>query len=326
MFWGVGALVVALMVLARDTATVLLLTFAGVLFGSWLRGIAEWLARRARLRVGWSLAICLTVLLACFVGAGFWIVPRIAEQVPQLSKALVQGTHDLRDWLHGSALGKQLLDEAGRASDWLGHHVSLAVGVVTGLTGAIATIAYVAFVAVYYAASPHSYRRGAIALAPPAYRGRANALCDTLGTMLRRWLWARVIAMTVLGIATAIGLAALGIPLASTLGLLAGLLMFVPYLGAIAGAIPALVTAATVDPAHILYVAILYLAIHSVDGYLLGPMLQKRAVHAPPVLVLASQLVFGALWGIVGFTLATPLIAALVIVVGQLHVEPAARR
>ena len=97
------------------------------------------------------------------------------------------------------------------------------------------------------------------ALVPPAHRARAGQLIDELGEVLRRWLWARLISMTVLGIASAIGLWLLGIPLALSLGLLAGALLFVPYLGSSASAIPALLIAFTVDPMHEVYVGALYI-------------------------------------------------------------------
>ncbi len=320
-FWGIGALVLGLVVLARDTAIVLLLTFAGVLFGSALRGAAEWLAPRIHIRVGWSLLLCIGVLLALAAAAVLWIEPRIAKQIPALWKGLVQGTQDLRKSLSGSAVGQQMVDEANRVFEWLEQHFSVAVGVVAGVTGALGAIAYVAFVAIYYAASPLVYRRGVIALVPPAHRRRVDVVCTTLGTMLQRWLWSRLLSMAALGIATTIGLGLLGIPLASTLGLLAGILLFVPYIGAIASAVPALLIAATIGPLHILYVALLYVVIHSADGYVLSPLLQKRAVHAPPVLVLASQLVAGALWGIVGFTFATPLVGAIIIAARMLYVD-----
>jgi predicted PurR-regulated permease PerM len=320
-FWGIGVLMLALVVLARDTAIVLLLTFGGILFGNGLRGAAEWLGPRLRIRIGWSLALCIGVLLALIAAAVFWIEPRVARQVPQLWRGIVQGAQDLLTSLSGSRVGQQVVDALHEAIDWLEHHFSVAVGVLTGLTGTLGAIAYVAFVAIYYAASPLVYRRAVIALVPPAYRQRADVVCATMGTMLQRWLWTRLLSMTALGIATTIGLSLLGIPLASTLGLLSGTFLFVPYIGAIVSAIPALLIAVTVGPYHILYVALLYVAIHAADGYVLTPLLQKRAVDAPPVLVLASQLVFGALWGIVGFTFATPLVGAIIIAVRMLYVD-----
>ena len=180
---------------------------------------------------------------------------------------------------------------------------------------------YLLFVAIYYAFSPSTYRRGVIALVPVARRARANAILDQLGTTLRRWVWARMVSMTALGVASSVGLALLGIPLAMTLGLLAGTLLFVPYLGALAAGIPALLIAATVGPYHVLWVLLLYIAIHAADGYLIDPALQRHAVRLPPILVLASQLLFGALWGVIGFTFATPLVGSLVVLVRMIYVE-----
>jgi predicted PurR-regulated permease PerM len=325
-FWTIGGLVVITFLVVHGASVVLLLTFGGVLFGTALRGAAELVSRHARLSVRWSLVLCVAVLALLAMGAGSWIVPRTAEQIPALWNGLLEGWHDVRRALAGSTTGQQLLAETDRAGTWLKDHFSIAVGVVTGFTGAIGAIAYTAFVAVYFAAAPEPYRRGVIALVPPSYRPRAREILGVLGTVLERWVWARVCSMTILGIATTIGLWLLGIPLAFTLGLLAGTLLFIPYLGAIASAIPALLMAASLDAAHVLYVVVLYLAIHAVDGYVLDPQLQKHAVRAPPLLVLGSQLVFGAIWGILGFMYATPLMGALVVATRMFYVEDVLQR
>jgi predicted PurR-regulated permease PerM len=182
-------------------------------------------------------------------------------------------------------------------------------------------VVYVLFVSLYFAFSPDVYRRGVLALVPPARRPRAEQVIGALAAALRRWIGAQLITMTALGIASGIGLRLLGIPLAFALGLLAGLLLFVPYLGSILSAIPALLIALTVSPMHMLYVALLYVGIHLAEGYLLSPLLQRRAVDTPALLVLGSQLIAGALWGILGLMFATPIVATVLVVVRMLYVE-----
>lgn len=329
-FWVVGALVFGVILVLHVAADVLLLTFAGLLFGNALRGAAEWVSHRARFGIGPSLIVCILLLLALGAGAVLWIVPLVAEQAGQLQRQLGAAIADLQAWLSRTQLVHALAAPepgglARQATGWLTQHAGFAGSFVLGVGGVLGAVAYVLFVTLYFAFSPAIYRRGVLALVPPAHRERAGQLLDALTTMLRRWLGAQLITMIALAIASGIGLRLLGIPLAFALGLLAGLLLFVPYLGTIASAIPALLIALTVSPMHMLYVALLYVGIHLAEGYLLSPLLQRRAVDTPALLVLGSQLIAGALWGILGLMFATPIVATVLVVVRRLYVDDAPR-
>jgi predicted PurR-regulated permease PerM len=325
-FWVVGALVLGFVVVLHVAAGVLLLTFAGLLFGNALRGAAEWLSRRARFGIGPSLVVCILLVLTLGAGAVLWIVPLIGEQAGQLQSQLGAAVADVEAWLRRTQLLHALSPAAPggldrQATGWLTQHASFAGNFVLGVVGVLGAVVYVLFVALYFAFSPAIYRRGVLALVPAGSRARAGQLIEALASTLRRWLGAQLITMTALGIASGIGLGLLGIPLAFALGLLAGLLLFVPYLGSIVSAIPALLIAVTVSPMHVLYVALLYVGIHLAEGYLLSPLLQRRAVDTPALLVLGSQLIAGALWGILGLMFATPIVATALVVVRMLYVE-----
>lgn len=325
-FWVVGALVLGVAVLLHVAADVLLLTFAGLLFGNALRGTAEWLSRRTEFGIGRSLVVCILVALALGAGAVTWIVPLVADQAGQLQRQLGAAIADLQAWVSRTQLVHTLpTAEPGglerQATGWLTQHAGFAGSFVLGVVGVLGAVVYVLFVTLYFAFSPAIYRRGVVALVPSGHRARAEQLIEALASTLRRWLGAQLITMAALGIASGIGLRLLGIPLAFALGLLAGLLLFVPYLGSIASAIPALLIALTVSPMHVLYVALLYVGIHLAEGYLLSPLLQRRAVDTPALLVLGAQLIAGALWGILGLMLATPIVATVLVVVRMLYVE-----
>jgi predicted PurR-regulated permease PerM len=325
-FWAVGALVLGILIVLHVAADILLLTFAGLLLGNALRGAAEWLARRTRSGVGQSLVVCILVLLALGTGAMLWVVPLVAEQAGQLESQLAAAVTDVETWLRSTQLVHALSAAAPgglerQATGWLTSHASFAGNFLLGVVGVLGAAVYVLFVTLYFAFSPDVYRRGVLALVPPGQRARADQLIETLASTLRRWLGAQLITMIALGIASGIGLRLLGIPLAFALGLLAGLLLFVPYLGSIASAIPALLIAVTVSPMHVLYVGLLYVGIHLAEGYLLSPLLQRRAVDTPALLVLGSQLIAGALWGILGLMFATPIVATVLVVVRMLYVE-----
>jgi predicted PurR-regulated permease PerM len=124
----------------------------------------------------------------------------------------------------------------------------------------------------------------------------------------------RLFSMTALGVLTALGLWAIGVPLPVALGFVAGILAFVPYIGAIASAVPSVLMAAAVNLDLAIYVVLLYLGLHLIEGYILVPLVQRRIVHLPPALTLCAQLLLGLL-------LATPLVAATLVLVRMVYVE-----
>ena len=139
---------------------------------------------------------------------------------------------------------------------------------------------------------------------------RFAALFKDLEDTLRWWLLGQMVPMVVLGIATFIGLLLLNIPLAFTLALLTAFMLFIPYLGSILSLIPAALVALMQGPERMLYVVILYLGVHSLEGYLLTPLVQRKAVHLPPVVTILSQFLMWTIAGLLGVIVATPLAAA----------------
>jgi predicted PurR-regulated permease PerM len=127
--------------------------------------------------------------------------------------------------------------------------------------------------------------------------------------------------MAFVGIATATGLYFLHVPLAITLGLLAGVLAFVEYVGAIASAVPPIVLALAHGPMDALWVVVLFTGVHIVEGYFLTPLLARNAVRFPPAFTLAMQLLLGGLFGVLGLTFATPLAVVIVTAIRMLYVE-----
>jgi predicted PurR-regulated permease PerM len=179
----------------------------------------------------------------------------------------------------------------------------------------------VAFIGLYLAIDPGIYRRGLLSLVPLDRRARAAEILAAVGEALRGWLLGQVFAMLVVGVLATIGLWLLGIPLALALGLLAALLGFIPYLGPLAAAVPAVLLALLAGPQQALQVALLYVGIQLLEGYFLTPLVQQRAVHLPPALTISAMVVMGGLLGGLGLALAVPLTAAAIVLVQKLYVE-----
>ncbi|MGE3764046.1 MAG: AI-2E family transporter [Kofleriaceae bacterium] len=319
-FFGVGALFVVLFTIVHVAAQALLLAFAGVLFGTSLRGAASWSAAKLHWRVRWTLVGWIALLVLVCVAAVLWVVPRLDDQIAALVDRVQLAYSIVRERASNSDIGRRILDGA-LAMERPMQYVGRAAGLLSSLIGALGGALIVVFVALYVAASPDVYRRGLLQLVPPPRRARMSGVLDDLSATLRRWMLGRLVSMTAVGVITTIALWLLGVPLALSLGVLAGALGFIPNIGPIVSAVPAMLLAATIDLPHVGYVAAVYLAVNLVDGYVLTPWIQKRSVATPAALTLIAQLVFGALWGVLGLTLATPLLACTLLIVRRLYVE-----
>ena len=190
-----------------------------------------------------------------------------------------------------------------------------------GIIGALGNVAIITFVGIYFAAAPRQYVRGFIKLIPQRKRARADEVMQTMGDELGRWLLGKFTSMVLVGLFTTVGLYLLDVPLALILGIIAGLLDFVPYLGPIMAGIPAVLIAFSISPELALYTVLLFAGVQLVEGYVLQPLIESRAVDLPPALTIVMQLVFGTLFGFAGVALATPLAAGLKVLVQMLYVE-----
>jgi predicted PurR-regulated permease PerM len=175
--------------------------------------------------------------------------------------------------------------------------------------------------AVVGAAAPDQYKAGLFHLVPPRHRRRAGEALDAVIFNLRWWLMGQVVLMLVIGATTTLGLWLMGIPLALTLGIIAGLLELVPYVGPWLSAVPAALIALLIGRAPLLMVLGLYLFLHILEGYVLLPLVQQRAVHQPPALTLVAQVLLGEILGLHGLLVAAPLTVAAVVLLKMLYVE-----
>jgi predicted PurR-regulated permease PerM len=189
--------------------------------------------------------------------------------------------------------------------------------VIGGVSGLVISV----FVGLYMAADPNLYRRGFLRLVPMRFREHAGDILDQLHDTLRAWLLGTLVLMVIVGTMTGVGLWALGIPLAFALGIIAFFLEFIPYVGPILAAIPAVLIASSVGGQEVLFVLLLYWGVQSIEGYLLSPLVYQRSAHIPPVLTISAQVVLGTLLGVIGIIFATPLTACFMVLVQRLYVE-----
>jgi predicted PurR-regulated permease PerM len=239
----------------------------------------------------------------------------VRAQVAELIERLPQAWRSFEERLGMANLGRRLVDRAGDVAPAAGTVISGVAGVVTSFVGGLADFLLIVFGGLYLAAQHDLYRRSLLLLLPPGgSRERLAEVFDASGTALRRWLLGQLIAMMLVFVLTGLGLWAIGLPAALALALLAGLAEFVPLIGPVVAAIPALLIAVAEDWETALGTLLLYLAIQQVESNLIMPLVQHRVVSLPPAVALFAVVAFGLLFGSLGVLLATPL--AVVIFVG----------
>jgi len=242
------------------------------------------------------------------------------EFVTQFQEALAA----FRDHYGRYRLVQQAMEQLPAPGDLLlggGGVLSGLTGLASSTFGALIDAAVVAVVAVYLASEPSLYANGLKHLLPFGYRRRASEVLAVLDQALGRWLIGRLLLMVVNGVLTAIALWAFGVPLALTLGVIAGVLNFIPNVGPLIAAVPAVLIALTEGPSLAVYTAGIYLVVQMVDGYVLTPLVDRRSVELPPVLTISAQVLLGTLFGFVGLLVASPLTATAMILVKMLYIE-----
>jgi predicted PurR-regulated permease PerM len=318
------ALVVAAALLAWYLAWVFLLAFAGVLLSVMLRNLAEQTGRF--LPIGPTAALPLVILsLVVLLGlVGLFFGAEVAADFQRLAFRMRRALDDIAEDLEQYETIQYLIEQAQEieAEAMVGQGV---LGPITGVAMVVvetaATVLLIIAIAVFMAVSPDLYRDGVVRLVPVAYRARAREVFAELDRMLWGWLIGQLIAMAFVGVATTTGLLLLGAPLAVPLGLLATLFNFVPFVGPIAAAVPAVVIAFAEGGKLALWVALLYLVVQQVEGYVVMPLVQRWAVALPPVLAVVSIVIFGLLFGLPGILFATPLMVAAMGLVRMVYVE-----
>lgn len=331
---AVGVALIAVVALLRASwlvREVLTLAFAAVLvavvMGFPVRLLSKKLPR--------GVAVLITLLLMGGVAAGLGAltVPPLIEQGREFTASIPKITEQLRGWYAEAAkLGTgmdgadsdQIATQIGElAPDMLSAVVTRAVPAVMGSAEGVIAMLLTFILGAFFVHRPEDYRKGLRALVPRPYERDFDELWRRLSEQLRQWLGGMLVSMSIMGALAALGLALAGIEQWPMLGALTFFGTFVPYLGGLASAIPGLLLAIAQSPTMLAAVFGIYLGIHIIEGYFVQPIIMKRAVHTRPALLLLFQAAFGALFGIGGIIIATPLLVCLKVTVKYLYVERA---
>ncbi len=315
-----GAILVVLLVVAPEVP---LVVFAGVLIAVLNSASGSWIAAHLGIRRG--LGVGLFLLLSTLALAGFVtaFVPAIVEQANQFVEQLPSAIEALREYVSGVPWLDKLL--AGLSPSALtsgeGGAMAAGAGALGSTLGTLGNLVIVLFIGLFGALEPDLYQRGVQAMFAPSLRRRAHEVMDAVAATLRSWLVAKLIAMAVVGVLTGFGLWLIGVPLALLLGFIAALLAFIPNLGPVIAAAPAMLLAVPSGGQTVLLVVAVFVAVQTLESYAITPVLQKRQVSLPPALVLAVQLMMGVLFGLIGLVLATPIAAVAMTLLNEVYIR-----
>jgi predicted PurR-regulated permease PerM len=318
-------------------AATLLLIFTGMLLGVGLNALTNALGRRLHLPHPLRLAIVCAVLAVLLAGVAYLGGATIAEQASVLSKTIKSQIGNVRSFLENHGVDTSVFDlgnaapaastdgastpapnsashgglpgGAGALASSGGAIVSQTFKLLFGAISAVGNIFIVLFLGLAFAAQPSVYHDGLLFLAPAKHRTRIALIIDRIGETLERWLIAQIVVMLAVGAVTWIGLAIIGIPSSFILGIQAGLLAFIPTVGAIIAGVVVVLASLASGWIPALSAFILFMGVHAMESYVLTPILQRQALDIPPATLFAFQILLGVVFGIWGLALALPLVA-----------------
>jgi predicted PurR-regulated permease PerM len=328
-FAGVGwvfAVLLTLYFLYQVGVEIVLVFLLTLLFSIIVSAPVDYLVRKG-LKRGWATLFVLGSLALIFVLAVLALAPMVTEQARQLVAALpgfLESTQELAGELE-SALGlkvdlrpdpQELWDSARNYLS--GNTVSTAVGVGAGVADVLSMGAVVLITTAYIVARPVPLINGFVALFPAGRRQRVREILGEIYKSVQRWFLGQLAYMAIIGSLFTVAWFVIGIPFALLLGILSGLLTFIPILGPLISVIPPILLALVDDPIKALWVVLLYLAIQSIESHVVHPLVMSRAVSLHPAIVIFAIVIMGTLFGFIGILLAIPLVAALYVLVHEL--------
>ncbi len=310
----------SLFLLAWFLRTLLLMLFGALVVATVFRAFADRICRLTGWRTGIGTAVSIIVILGLGVGLIALFGTHVVQQIQTLRETLPAAWHTLEARMGDLGLGEQLKRWAEDIRAPGGSSFSAFGRTILSIGSGIADVLVVLVAGIFLATQPRFYLTGAVKLIPGGKRALALEAITESERALRLWLRGQLIAMIVVGLLTGFGLWMLGMPSAFTLGLMAGVLEFIPFAGPILSMVPAVLLALAVSPDLALWVVLLYFAVQQFEGYLLTPLVQQYAVDLPGVVLLFALIGFGALFGTLGVILAAPLTVVTYVLIKRLYV------
>ncbi|HEX5508515.1 MAG TPA: AI-2E family transporter [Pseudolabrys sp.] len=279
---------------------------------------AEPLTRWLRLPHGVALCISGLFIIVIVGGAGYLFGAQISTEFQDVFNRAAQAQRSITSQMQGSEIGKLVL------SHTKGENLSITTVVTRIFTisaNFLEALVVTIIAGAYIAAQPTLYRDGLLVLFPRRMRPNVRETVEDVANALRLWALAQLIQMVLVGILSTIAAWLIGLPSPLALGVIAGITEFIPYLGPIIAAIPAVLVAATQNLHAVIWTIIAYIIIHQTEGNLIVPLIQRHMVFIPPALILLGIVAIGLMFGTVAIIFAAPLAVVIFVLVKKLYVR-----
>ncbi len=314
------------------SARLLILTaFLGVLFGLSAARVTDWICARVRFKRPVVAALVVFGATALLLLIFAWTFPILVEQSQDLRTKLPEAAAKFEAWVGLKqpklleAIAPATADGSSRLIAALQVHTpaitNFAFGIVQSALTVAAGLVMVIFLALYIAADPTTYRHGLLLLIPVDHRDRISVVLTSLGATLRTWFATQLIAMVVIGLVTTAILALIGVRGALPLGVIAGIFEFIPNIGPVLSAVPAILMGFAESPEQAGVIVLVYWGIQFLENNLLIPYLMSEQLDLPPALTLITQVVMAFVFGFLGLFVAIPILAVVVVAVRAFWVE-----
>jgi predicted PurR-regulated permease PerM len=303
---------------------VLLLIFAAIILAIGCDGAAQAVMRRTGVSHGWALAgvgIALFGIIAAAIGL---TTTRLAQQFQELVQTVIAAADRLQNWLQDIGV-LDLVDTidgssdslTGAAGNIMGQMMTMGMSVV----GAMTSLLFLIVLAFFLSADPGLYRRGVLRLVPPGGRAVVADTFTAIAHAIRWWFLGQLVSMAFLGTTVGLGLFVMGVDLWFALAVLTALVTFVPFIGPLIATVPIVAVSFAESTQTGLIVLAGYIVIENIEGNVVTPMIQQRAVNLPPALLIGLQVLLGVVFGAIGLILAAPFTVMAMVAVQKLWVE-----
>lgn len=318
--WFGLAIGVALVVLLIQP---LLIIFGGLVFASMLDGGVRLLGRAVKIPRGLRLLIVVVLVIAFIAGVFYLTGVQIAQQAEQLRATLTIQFNRATAWLESLGVMPGRSDLTGIVQQALGS-VGRLTSAVGSVLGAGASLLMVMTIGLFVAIEPKIYERGLQWMVPIEQRDEFALTIARMARTLRVLLAGRLAGMLFEGVLTWILLWIAGVPMALLLGIITGILAFIPNIGAFASGVLMVAVGFSAGPDQGFWAIIIYFSVQTFDGYVLIPLVARRTVDLPPALTLSAQILASTLFGVMGLALADPMVAMIKVAL-ESEAERAAR-
>lgn len=299
----------------------ILLLLAGALVAFIFFQFASWIRHRLRLPfpVALTFAVVAPIVFLVLVFGMFGSL--MADQFSILFDKLPDAFAFAENWLKTSEIGREITARAGSFMPDGSRVVGIVQQIIGSLSTVVTSLVVVLIAGIYLAAQPQLYGTGMMAMVPPHARAKTAKTTRAVMVAISHWLKAQAVSMVFVGIFTTIALSLVGLPAAPAIGLVAGICEFVPYLGTIVVAIPAIILGFSISPETGIWTVVAIVVVQQVQGNIVTPLVQASVSELPPALTIFSLIAFGVLMGPMGVILAVPLTVVAMTLVKELWVS-----